>query len=76
MVIRCVSEPTGDKLGVSRIHILGAIGSAPLVQLRNVVPEHGARVCVKIEWENATGSMKDRMARAVISRAVRDFKMR
>ena len=49
--------------------ILGAIGSTSLVQLRKVVPPRCAEIFVKLEWENPTGSMKDRMARAVISRA-------
>jgi cysteine synthase A len=49
--------------------ILDAIGSTSLVRLRRVVPAGCADVLVKLEWENPTGSMKDRMARAVIARA-------
>ncbi len=48
---------------------LEAIGNTPIVQLRNVVPPRSARVLVKMEWANPTGSMKDRMAKAVIERA-------
>ena len=47
-----------------------------MVQLRHVVPNYGAQVFVKLEWENPTGSMKDRMARAVISRAEADGRLR
>ena len=49
--------------------ILQAIGNTSLVRLRKVVPPTGADVLAKLEWENPTGSVKDRMARAVISRA-------
>ena len=40
-----------------------------MVRLRKVVPPGCADILVKLEWENPTGSVKDRMARAVISRA-------
>ena len=49
--------------------ILHAIGNTSMVRLRKVVPPNCAEIFVKLEWENPTGSMKDRMARAVISRA-------
>jgi cysteine synthase A len=49
--------------------VLGAIGNTSLVQLRRVVPPGCADVFVKLEWENPTGSMKDRMALAVVAAA-------
>lgn len=49
--------------------ILNAIGNTSMVRLRKVVPPNGAGIFAKLEWENPTGSMKDRMASAVISRA-------
>ena len=49
--------------------ILRAIGNTSLVRLRKLVPGNGAEIFVKLEWENPTGSMKDRMAHAVISKA-------
>jgi cysteine synthase A len=49
--------------------ILRAIGNTSIVRLRKVVPPGCADIFVKLEWENPTGSMKDRMALAVISRA-------
>ncbi|HUJ42212.1 MAG TPA: cysteine synthase family protein [Opitutaceae bacterium] len=52
--------------------ILQAIGNTSLVQLRKIVPPNGAQIFVKLEWENPTGSVKDRMALAVISRAEQD----
>lgn len=57
-------------------NILQAIGNTSLVQLRNVVPPGCANVFVKLEWENPTGSMKDRMAQAMISRAEEDGRLR
>jgi cysteine synthase A len=49
--------------------ILEAIGNTSLVQLRKVISADCAQIFVKLEWENPTGSLKDRMAQAVISRA-------
>src|SRR5688572_27812546 len=49
--------------------VLSAIGNTSLVQLRKVVPPDCADIFAKLEWENPTGSIKDRMALAVISRA-------
>ncbi len=46
--------------------ILGAIGNTSMVRLRKVAPSGGASILVKLEWENPTGSFKDRMAHAVV----------
>jgi cysteine synthase len=56
--------------------LLGAIGNTSLVRLRRVVPEGCAAIVAKLEWENPTGSLKDRMALAVISRAEADGRLR
>jgi cysteine synthase A len=56
--------------------ILHAIGNTSMVRLRKVVPPAGAQVFVKLEWENPTGSVKDRMAQAVISRAEEDGRLK
>jgi hypothetical protein len=64
-----------DHNGAS-MHILDAIGNTSLVRLRNVVPPSSAGVLVKLEWENPTGSVKDRMAHAVLSRAEQDGRLR
>lgn len=53
-----------------------AIGNTSLIRLGRIVPADSARVLVKLEWENPTGSMKDRMALAVISRAEADGRLR
>jgi cysteine synthase A len=57
-------------------NILHAIGNTSLVQLCKVVPPDCAKVFVKLEWENPTGSMKDRMAQAMISRAEEDGRLK
>lgn len=56
--------------------ILNAIGNTSLVQLKKVVPENCAKIFVKLEWENPTGSMKDRLAQAMISRAEEDGRLK
>lgn len=56
--------------------VLNAIGNTSLVQLRKVVPPGCAQIFVKLEWENPTGSMKDRMAQTVISRAEADGRLK
>lgn len=56
--------------------ILHAIGNTSMVRLRKVVPSNCADIFVKLEWENPTGSMKDRMAQAVISRAEGDGRLK
>ncbi len=56
--------------------LLHAIGDTSMVRLRRLVPPDCGDVLVKLEWENPTGSMKDRMARAVISRAESDGRLR
>lgn len=61
---------------MSALDILDAIGNTSLVRLRKLSPVGGARIFAKLEWENPTGSMKDRMALAVISRAEADGRLR
>lgn len=56
--------------------ILNAIGNTSMVRLRKVVPPDCADVFVKLESENPTGSVKDRMAQAVISRAEDDGRLK
>src|SRR5438093_6368474 len=54
--------------------VLSAIGKTPLVRLRapGLAPENGAEVWLKLEYLNPTGSMKDRMALAMIEGAERE----
>lgn len=58
-----------------RRDILGRIGNTSLLALRNVVPGNGSRILLKLENENPTGSMKDRMALAMIEAAEADGRL-
>ena len=55
--------------------ILKTIGQTRLTPLQHMVPEGSARVLVKLEYENPTGSMKDRMALAMIEAAEADGRL-
>ncbi len=56
-------------------NILDTIGNTPLVKLNKLAPE-GVNVYVKVESFNPMGSIKDRMARAVIEAAERSGDLR
>jgi cysteine synthase A len=56
--------------------ILAAIGDTPIIQLRKVVPHGSAKVFAKLEFTNPTGSMKDRVARAMIEAAEADGRLK
>ncbi len=55
--------------------VLAAIGGTPLVELLRIRPRGSARILAKLESANPTGSMKDRMAVAVIETAERDGRL-
>lgn len=55
--------------------ILHCIGNTSLVPLRKVVPANSARILLKVESENPTGSMKDRMALAMVEAAEADGRL-
>jgi cysteine synthase len=58
-----------------RMTVLDAIGGTRLIRLQHIVPEESATVLVKLEYENPTGSMKDRMALAMIDAAEKDGRL-
>ena len=55
--------------------VLHCIGNTSLVPLRRIVPSNGARILLKLESENPTGSMKDRPALAMIEAAESDGRL-
>jgi cysteine synthase B len=59
------NRPCGGKYG----DIVEAIGHTPLVELKRLSPKPGVRVYAKLESANPTGSVKDRVARAMIEDA-------
>jgi len=62
------NKPCGGKYG----DIVEAIGNTPLVELKRLSPRPGVRIYAKLESYNPTGSVKDRVARAMIERAEED----
>ena len=52
--------------------ILDQIGNTPLVRLAHCVPANGAELWIKLEYRNPSGSMKDRVALAMMEGAERD----
>ncbi len=52
--------------------ILATIGNTPVVELQNLSPREGVRIYAKLEGQNPTGSVKDRIALKMIERAERD----
>ena len=49
--------------------ILGLIGDTPLVELRAFAPRPGVHLYAKLEGQNPTGSVKDRIAKAMVEAA-------
>ena len=56
--------------------ILDRIGNTSLIALRHIRPANGARILLKLENENPTGSMKDRMALAMVEAAEADGRLK
>lgn len=56
--------------------ILEAIGATPIVHLSRISPDGGAAIYAKLEHLNPTGSVKDRIALAMIEAAERDGRLK
>lgn len=56
--------------------ILGCIGGTRLLPLQHLVPQTSAKILLKLETENPTGSMKDRMALAMVTAAETDGRLK
>jgi len=56
-------------MGEISFEVIRTIGNTPIVQLKNIVPGNSANIFAKLESSNPTGSMKDRMAIAIIEQA-------
>src|SRR3954447_2509799 len=65
MEAQLAKRPRGGKYG----DIVEAIGNTPLVELKRISPKPGVRIWAKLESQNPTGSVKDRVARALIEDA-------
>ena len=60
-----VKSPCGGTYG----NLVESIGDTPLVELPRLSPKPGVRIYAKLEARNPTGSVKDRVAKAMIDRA-------
>jgi [CysO sulfur-carrier protein]-thiocarboxylate-dependent cysteine synthase len=47
-------------------NLLSLVGNTPLVELKRLTPKPSVRMYAKLEGENPTGSIKDRVAKAMI----------
>jgi [CysO sulfur-carrier protein]-thiocarboxylate-dependent cysteine synthase len=59
------NRPCGGRYG----DLVQSIGNTPLVELKRLSPKPGVRIWAKLESRNPTGSVKDRVARAMIEDA-------
>jgi cysteine synthase B len=60
-----LNRPCGGRFS----NLLEAIGNTPLVELPRLAPKPDVRIFAKLEGRNPTGSVKDRIARAMIEDA-------
>jgi cysteine synthase A len=58
------------------VTVLDTIGRTRLLPLRHTAPAGSAVIMIKLEYENPTGSMKDRMALAMVEAAEADGRLR
>ena len=49
--------------------LLDLVGQTPLVELTRLVPDSRVRIFAKLESQNPTGSIKDRVAKMMIESA-------
>src|SRR5213595_3136855 len=65
MLDETLNRPCGGRYG----SVLEAVGNTPLVELPRISPKPGVRIFAKLEGRNPTGSVKDRVAKAMIEGA-------
>ena len=56
--------------------VLGLVGNTPLVELAHMSPKPGIRIFAKLEGQNPSGSIKDRIALAMIEKAETEGRLR
>ncbi|MGH2627202.1 MAG: PLP-dependent cysteine synthase family protein, partial [Anaerolineales bacterium] len=47
--------------------VAGLVGNTPMVELRSLTPEPGVRLFAKLEGQNPTGSIKDRIVHRILT---------
>ena len=55
--------------------VLDAIGDTPLIELQNLSPKKEVRILAKLEGQNPTGSVKDRIAKYMMAKAEAEGKI-
>src|ERR687892_1376592 len=60
-----LNRPCGGRFG----NVIESIGNTPIVELPRLSPKPGVRIWAKLEGQNPTGSVKDRVAKAMIEDA-------
>ncbi len=65
MLDEALNRPCGGRYA----NVVEAVGNTPLVELPRLSPKAGVRIFVKLEGRNPTGSVKDRVAKAMIEEA-------
>jgi cysteine synthase B len=60
-----LNKPCGGRFS----DVVESIGNTPLVELPRISPKPGVRIYAKLEGQNPTGSVKDRVAKAMIEAA-------
>src|SRR5436190_3737095 len=65
MLDETLNRPCGGRYA----SVLEAVGNTPLVELPRITPNPGVRIFAKLEGRNPTGSVKDRVAKAMIEAA-------
>jgi cysteine synthase len=64
----------GAMSGISAVHanVLDLVGNTPIVDVSNLSPNPNVRILAKLEMQNPWGSVKDRIAKAMIEAAEKD----
>ena len=69
-----MTEQYGVMTGISTVqaNVLDLVGNTPIVDVSNLSPNPDVRILAKLEMQNPFGSVKDRIAKAMIEAAERD----
>jgi cysteine synthase B len=57
------------------VDVLGLVGATPMVELKSCSPKPGVRLFAKLEGQNPTGSVKDRIVSFMLNRARADGRL-
>lgn len=69
------NQATSDHPRIA-VSVLDLVGGTPMLELSRIVPDNCARILIKVEGQNPTGSMKDRMALAMIRAGERSGRLK